>query len=243
MNGAWGINSIWQTGVAGSTSDDQDSNRYQMGSIFISGRWNDYFDNKVTLFRSKEQPEELTGSGAELKTTAKYPVFKEGFYTTLALTLGNTRYQQETYQSRVLGATTVIKDFVQRYVVFELSQDVLEWLLVGLEMTKYSYEDASEASFTGNKRKFSISTSVDGSSDYPDKKTKLYLSALYQRFLFDVALAKTFSKLQNNDSVNRSLDISYELSNQFYPSLGISSIKYDDHSTNETLSLGLDLVF
>ena len=243
LNGVWGIDTIWQTGVGGSTSNNQDASRYQIGTIFVSGRWNEFFENKLTLFRSKEKPEELVGNGADIKTTAKGAVFKEELVTSFSLTLGNTSFQQETNHTSITGPTIAIRDFVQRYVVFNIGQDVFAWLLVGIEITKYSYQDAAETSFNRNKRKYSASTSIDGSSDYPDKKTKLYLSALYQLFLFDFSLVKTYSRLPSNDSVFRSIDVSYEFSKQLYPSLGISSTKYDDHSTNETLSLGLDFVF
>jgi len=243
LGGAWGINSVWQIGAGGSRSNDQDSNRYQTGFIFASGRWNDYFDNKLTLFTSEEQPEALIGNGAEIKSTVKYPILQEGFYTTLSLALGNTHYQQEAMQTRTLGTSTAIKDFVQRYIVMDMSQDLLEWLLFGLALTKYSYQDASETSFVGRNQRYAESTSIDGSSDYPDKKSELYLSVFYKQFVFDLAVAKTSSKLQNNDSVNKSINLNYEYSDQFYPTIGISSIQYDDQSTNNTLSLGMDFVF
>ena len=243
LGGAWGINSVWQIGAGGSRSNDQDSNRYQTGSIFVSGRWNDYFDNKLTFFTSEEQPEALIGNGADLKSTVKYPIFEEGLYTSFSLTLGNTHYQQEAIQTRTLGTSTAIKDFVQRYIVMDLSQDLFEWLLFGFAITKYSYEDASEASFVSRKQRYYVSTSIDGSSDYPDHKSEMYLSVFYKRFVFDLALANTSSKLPNNDSVNKSINVNYEYSDQFYPTIGFSSIKYDDQSTKNTLSLGLDFVF
>lgn len=240
----YGIDSQWAIGINLSTSTDDSNSEYQAGSFYASSYWNDYFSNKIVLRSNKEKPEELLGRGFDLQTKVQYPLFNEDLYSSLAVTFGRMNYQQTVTTTNILGAVRSDINFIQSFVTFTLEQDITEWLTLGLSSTKYSYEDVSQATFTGRNNRFSASTGLDSTSDYPDQKSSLWLVGSWEHFEVDLSGTVTKSKLADNNSKTKSLFLTWIINDHWSTTVGIDSVTYDSSSSkSETGSLGFAYSF
>jgi len=244
FSGTWGIDSQWAIGLNLSSSNDITNSKYTAGSLFVSSYWNDFFSNRFTLRTNKETPEEIVGTGADLDTKVQYPLFNEDLYSSLTLSVGRINYRQTVRTTNVLGSVRNEINFIQSFVKFTIEQDLTDWLSVGFSSTKYSYEDASQVTFTGKNNRFSASTSLDSTSDYPDQKNSLWLIGSWERIEVDVSGSITKSKLANNDSKTKSLFVTWIINDHWSTTVGIDSVTYDSTSSkSETGSLGFAYSF
>ena len=241
ISGAWGIDSRWALGALASTSNDQNKNRYQEGSLYLSALWNDIFSNKIILRSNNDKTESLLGNGADLQTKIKYPLFNIDLISEFSFTFGKMNYKQTTNTTGTLGNIRSEVDFTQSFIVLSFDQDLTEWLSLGASTTKYSYEDASRTTFSGRNNKFTASQNLDSTSDYPDQKTSFRINGSWKYADVGLSRSETKSKLVNNDSKTTSLFVTIPINANWSTSVGIDSTKYDNStSKSETGSLGVE---
>ncbi|PIP94610.1 MAG: hypothetical protein COW00_08835 [Bdellovibrio sp. CG12_big_fil_rev_8_21_14_0_65_39_13] len=244
FSGSWGIDSQWAVGLNLSSSNDNTNSKYTAGSFYISSYWNDIFSNKFSLRLNKETPEEIVGAGADLETRAQYPLFTEDLYSSLSLSFGRMNYQQTVRTNNALGSVRNEVNFNQSFVKVSIEQDLTDWLTVGLSSTKYSYEDASQVTFTGKNNRFSASTSLDSTSDYPDQKNSLWVLGNWEKIEIEVSGSVTKSKLVDNNSKTKSLFVTWIIDDHWSTTVGIDSVTYDSTSSkSDTGSLGFAYSF